>query len=134
MQLQFKLNKNIEDVFLYLTDMQKFVSVHPLIFKMESLDRDKYLVYEKIKIGFIPITFTYPVTIQRDGYKRPIVFKAVVFKLTKITMRFELAGSHLQTIITETVTFETPLPIKWLLKLIFKKQHKKLFETLERSI
>ena len=52
MKLSFKIHKNIDLVFDYLTDMQKFVSVHPVIFKIENTSAKSYLVHETLKFGF----------------------------------------------------------------------------------
>ena len=58
MNLIFRVNKPIDTVFDYLTDMQKFVSVHPLISKIDDLSGNNYLVHETLKVGFIPFSFT----------------------------------------------------------------------------
>src|SRR5690606_40899548 len=47
-------------VFDYLTDMQKFVLVHPVISKIDSTGQESYLVHETLKFGFVPFSFTYP--------------------------------------------------------------------------
>jgi carbon monoxide dehydrogenase subunit G len=79
MELTFKLTKKPKFILGYLTDMQKFAFVHPVISKIERTGNNSYLVHEKLKLGFIPYSFTYPITIEK---KRPdnIVFKAIVMK------------------------------------------------------
>ena len=41
MDLLFKLNKPPDLIFDYLTDMQKFVSVHPVISKIDKKNKKK---------------------------------------------------------------------------------------------
>jgi len=42
MELSFKINKSADFIFDYLTDMQKFVSVHPVITKIDKTNNDSY--------------------------------------------------------------------------------------------
>ena len=131
MKLSFKIHKNIDLVFDYLTDMQKFVSVHPVISKIENISDKSYLVYETLKFGFIPFTFTYPVAIENSISDKIVVFRAAVFKLTKIEMKFVLKVDNDFTIIEEEIQFKSPLPIKFLMESVFRKQHNQLFKNIE---
>lgn len=65
MKLSFRLEKSADIIFDYLTDMQKFVSVHLVIYKIDNTGINRYLVYEMLKFGFIPFPFTYPVAMKR---------------------------------------------------------------------
>ena len=60
MVLTYSINKPVEIVYDCLTDMQKFVSVHPIIYKIENKGENEYLVFETLKVLFIPVSFTYP--------------------------------------------------------------------------
>ena len=66
MNLIFNIPTPIDTVFDYLTDMQKFASVHPVISKIDIVSKNSYLVHETLMLGFIPISFTYPVTIDQN--------------------------------------------------------------------
>ena len=57
MKLSFRIHKKSDLVFDYLTDMQKFVSVHPVISKIDNTGQESYLVHETLKFGFIPFSF-----------------------------------------------------------------------------
>ncbi len=131
MKLSFKINKAPELIFNYLTDMQKFVSVHPLITKIDKTNSDSYLVYETIKLGFIPISFAYPVTIESKQLDNIVIMRATVMKLAHIEMIFELKQENNFTIIEENINFKSLLPINSILGKIFKKQHKQLFQNIE---
>ena len=131
MKLTFKINKNIDLVFEYLTDIQKFVSVHPVISKIENTSDKSYLVHETLKFGFIPFSFTYPVTIENSISDKIVVIRATVFKLTKIEMKFVLKVDNGHTIIDEEIQFKSPLPVKFIMESIFRKQHDQLFKNIE---
>lgn len=132
MTLVFKIQKDINLVFDYLTDMQKFVSVHPVIFQIDSKGNENYLVHETLKLGFIPFSFTYPVTIEKSNTLKTVTIRALVFKLTKIEMKFVLNVDGEFTTIIETIDFNSTLPVKSMMKRIFRKQHEQLFRNMER--
>ena len=131
MELSFKLKKTPELIFDYLTDMQKFVSVHPVIYQIDSTGNNSYLVHETLKFGFIPFSFTYPVTIEKHQADMIVIIRATVMKLTKIEMKFVLKADNDYTIIDEEILFKSPLPIKFIMESIFKKQHNHLFKNIE---
>lgn len=130
MNLTFRVQKPPDIVFDYLTDMQKFASVHPVISRIEKKDEQNYLIYETLKVGFIPLSFAYPAQIKKD--KNCITMRATVLKLTKIELTFNLkADGENATIVTENVKIKTLFSLKYMIELIFKKQHKQLFKNLE---
>ncbi|MBL7930678.1 MAG: SRPBCC family protein [Bacteroidia bacterium] len=131
MNLSHRIQKPAEFVYGYLTDMDKFVSVHPVIHKMDERGNGNYLVYETLKLGFIPFSFTYPATIQHNSAEGKVVMRATVFRLTKIEMRFFLKTENNFTIVEEEIEFKSPLPIKSLMQSIFRKQHAQLFRNIE---
>lgn len=132
MKLTFRLKKNSDLVFDYLTDMQKFVSVHPVISRIDTTGNESYMVHETLKFGFIPFSFTYPVTIEKSVLDKTVSIRAIVFKLTKIEMKFVLKADGDYTRIEEEIQFTSPLPVKFMMKHIFKKQHTQLFKTIEQ--
>lgn len=131
MNLLFKVHQTIEIIFDYLTDMQKFVSVHPVISKIDKLSEKNYLVHETLKFGLIPFSFTYPVTIEQDFDQKQVSIKATVMKIAKIEMSFKLHKEDDFTIVDESILFKSPLPVKFIMKNIFRKQHNKLFKNIE---
>lgn len=131
MNLVFRINKPIDFVFEYLTDMQKFASVHPVISKIDNLGNNTYLVHETLKFAFIPFSFTYPVNIIRSDENKTITIKATVMKITQITMTFTLRSESAFTVINETIDFNTILPVKSIMQSIFKKQHEQLVKNIE---
>jgi len=131
MELLFRLKKPSEFIFDHLTDMQKFVSVHPVITQIEKTGIESYIVHETLKLGLIPFSFTYPVTIEKNIINKVVVIRATVFKLTKIEMKFILKAASDFTVIEESIQFKSPLPIKFIMQNIFRKQHQQLFKNIE---
>lgn len=132
MKLSHKINKPIDFVFTCLTNMQKFVSIHPVISKIDEKSTDNYLIYETLKLGFIPFSFTYPVHITKNESKKYVEMNATVMGLTKIKMEFQLSAESKDIIvINETITITSILPLSAIMNRIFKKQHNQLFKNME---
>lgn len=131
MKQLFRIHKNPDIVFDFLTDMQKFASVHPVISQIDNTGNESYLVHETLKFGFIPFSFTYPVSIEKSALDKTVIIRATVFKVTKIEMKFALKADDDYTIIEEEILLTSPLPIKFIMKGIFKKQHHQLFKNIE---
>lgn len=131
MILTFKTKKSADVVFSYLTDMQKFVSVHPIIYRIDTLRDNTYLVYETLTFAFVLYSFTYTVTLDSDSKTKTVVMNATVMKINKIKMVFTIVSDADSSIINEEIIFKTPLPVKSLMGVIFKKQHEQLFENIE---
>ena len=131
MELSFRLKKKSDFIFDYLTDMQKFVSVHPVISKIDNTGNESYLVHETLKMGLISFSFTYPVAIEKNHIEKVVIIRATVMKLTKIEMKFVLKTDNDYTLIEENIQFNSPLPVKFIMQSIFKKQHNQLFKNIE---
>jgi len=130
MNLSFKVNKDPEFIFDYLSDMQKFVSVHPVITKIDDRGNGDYLVHETLKLVFVPLSFTYPVTISGNSKDKTILIKATVMKITKIEMSFKIVGGEGFSTVDESIQFTSPLPVKNSMQNIFRKQHALLFKNI----
>lgn len=132
LNLAYKVNKPIDTVFEYLTDMDKFVSFHPVIDKIEPLSNNNFLVYETLKFGFIPLSFTYQTFLSSNLAEKTVEMKAIVMKFTKIKIFFLLKSEGNFTHVTETIHFKSPFPIKGIMGKIFKKQHTILFNNINK--
>jgi carbon monoxide dehydrogenase subunit G len=129
--LTFKLTKPAEQIFDCLTDVNKFVSVHPIINRIDALGDNQYFVYESLKLGFIPYSFTYPATIERNIENKTITINATIMKLTKVELVFKISQHASYSLVEETITFRSPLPVKSIMKKVFTEQHQKLFKNIE---
>ncbi len=125
--LTFEVKKPVETVFENLIDMQKFVSYHPVIDKIELVSDSNYLVYETLKVGFIPVSFRYQFFLNMNLLEKTVEMNATVMKFTKIKMVFVVKSEGHSSQVTETILFKSTFPIKWNMSKIFKIQHITLF-------
>jgi carbon monoxide dehydrogenase subunit G len=128
--LTFEVKKPIETVFENLTDMQKFVSFHPIIDKIEPVSGNHYFVEETLRFGSISLSFEYFVSINSNLAKKTVEMKATVLKFTKIEMNFVLKSIDGFTRITECIHIKSTFPVKQIISRIFKKQHQILFKNM----
>lgn len=132
MQLGFNTHQTADFVFDYLTDRQKFAAVHPVITRIDSVGSHQYLVHETLSLGFLPISFTYPVTIMPDYAGKRVGMRATVMGFIGIDMDFRIATQNGLTQISETIDFKTVAPLRVAMQSIFRKQHELLFQTIDR--
>jgi carbon monoxide dehydrogenase subunit G len=131
MNLTFKIKKPADFIFEYLTDMQKFVAIHPVITKIKPTGNNTYLVYETLRFLGMPFSFTYPVVVNGNSPENSVIISATVMKLTKIKMVFKLKPDIDFTVVAESIEIKSPLPVKRTVQRIFKEQHEQLFKNLE---
>jgi carbon monoxide dehydrogenase subunit G len=131
MKLTFSINKPVAIIFGYLTDMDKFASIHPVITKIDKTGDDTFLVHETLKLGFIPYSFTYPVTIESDAAAHRVTIRATVMKMTHIEMDFTIHEEGGRSFVEETISFKSILPLKKAMEKIFREQHSLLFRNMD---
>lgn len=133
MNLEFTVNKPLENVFSFLSDMKKFQSAHPVIHNIDYVSKNKYKIHETLKFAFIPFSFTYPATVTYSNKRNQVVMEAIVKKLVHIRIEFNLTENNQTTLVKEEIQFKSILPVQFILKRIFQKQHKQLFENIKLS-
>jgi carbon monoxide dehydrogenase subunit G len=131
MVLEFNLPCSPEFVFQCLSNMDRFCTFHPIIQKIEALGDDNYRVYEEIPIGPITYAFKYNAHVLSDATTKTIDIVAVVQRVTKINMRFELIERDSGVYIREIVAVKSPLPIRGIFFKLLRKQHALLFHNIE---
>ncbi len=127
MILKFKLKSSPKKVFSILSDAKLFEKFHPVIFKIDDLGNDHFLIHETLKFLFIPITFTYPAKISSNKEKGIVQMNAVVMKIVKVDLNFLIAETPNCTEIVEEINIQSWLPVHPVMRMIFKQQHTKLF-------
>jgi carbon monoxide dehydrogenase subunit G len=126
----FRVNKSIDFVFKYLTNMDMFSSVHPVITQIDNIRNNEYLVHETLKFGWVPISFTYPVTIKENQIDNVIIIDAIILSIVKMNMTFTLKSEGSSTIVYERIIIKSFLPVKSRIRSIVKKQHVMLFKNM----
>ena len=114
--------------------MLKFVSIHPVIRKMDRLNEHDYLVHETVNVGPIPISFTYPATVVGSHDRQSVTMRATVLKIARIEMNFLIREIPTETLVEEEVVFACALPVEFIMQRIFRSQHTKLFDNLRNAV
>ncbi len=134
LKLMHTLPTTPEIAFRYLTDMDLFASIHPVISKIQAKDNDHYLVFETLKMGPIPVSFTYPVVIRHNISKYFVHMQAVIFKMTTVEMSFNLFEENGITVIEENIHIKS-LPLLNSMTLgVIKTQHQILFDNIAMDL
>ena len=123
-----------EVVFPYLSDMDLFASVHPVISKMVSTGKDSYTAFETLKMGPVPFSFSYPAVVHHNSSEGIVQMKAVIFKMTNMEMSFSMSAQNGITTIVEDIQIKCIWPLKSLIFNTVKTQHTILFKNIEERI
>jgi len=121
-EFTFKVRKDVITIKQYLTNIEKFVNVHPLIYKMTALGENKHKVFEKVMIGVMLYNFTYKAFITHD--KDSVKIVATIMGITTISMLFTFKEEDNITTTNERLTVNSPLPIKNYMYKLIEKQHR----------
>jgi carbon monoxide dehydrogenase subunit G len=130
--LRFIVHADRVAVMNYLTDPDKFVSVHPLIYQINAFPGGDFLVREKVSLGLFTYRFSYTASIR--PFPDEIHIRASVMGLTHINMLFHFETASGSTQVTEELKIESVLPITNFMASFFEKQHRQLFENIEKSL
>lgn len=130
-KLQYLCKQTPNTVFEYLTEISKFISIHPVIYKMDKIGPNEYMTYEHLKMGFMPISLKYPSTIEGNPAQKTVIMQAEIFKIATIHMHYSLKSTEEGFCeVTEEVHVKCFLPIKKTILDIFKKHHQEMFDKL----
>lgn len=116
----------------YLVEAEKFVAVHPLIYRIEPRVAPHVKMYERVTFGFLAHRFTYPATIEVvDGR---VELRACVMGMVRIAMTFSFTETPGETLVREDVTLRTFLPVKRFMRWLIREQHAIMFANIERAM
>ncbi len=132
MILKYIINQSPDTVYEYLSDMTKFVSVHPVITKIKLKGDHKYRVHETLRLGFLPLSFSYPATIYGSREKGHIRMQVRVMRMTEVDMVFDIQEASGGSIVFEEIQIKSILPVKQHMEKIFRAQHALLFENISK--
>jgi carbon monoxide dehydrogenase subunit G len=133
MVLNYSLTKPAEEVYTYLSDMNKFAEVHPVIYKAEQLGESEYVCFEKIKFGFIPFDFKYKVYLKNSIVNNYIEMDSPIRKGVHLQLKFSLTTINNKTEITETILIKANFIVRMIFQNIIRKVHKQLFTNIENQ-
>jgi len=161
LSLRFSLRASPERVRSFLTDPDAFISVHPIIDRMVSDSAGGYHVYETIPVGPFHWSFRYRAEMAEDPTDGSIRIRATVRRFTRIDMQFRIEPGDSTDlsrvgpdhaagpdggcvtdgrggtdgggcVVTEEIVFNSPLPIGFVMRRVFRRQHDQLFRNMDR--
>jgi hypothetical protein len=62
-----------------------------------------------------------------------VAINATVMKMTQIQMLFDISEVDGKTLVTERIQFKSWLPVKGILKKVFREQHTIMFNNIEQA-
>jgi carbon monoxide dehydrogenase subunit G len=117
-------------VFDHLTDMQHFVKVHPIIYKIKTIGYNKYLIFERLDIFYMIFMVEYEAILRYNKTTNEVWIDAKIMGFLDIKAHFTLSASGHDTIVDEIVNVKSWLPVHFIIKRIFKAQHTALFQNI----
>ena len=133
MEMFHQLSKSPSAVLPYLAEMDLFAKMNPVIEKIEKLDDNRYRVHEKMKMGPVFHRVSYPMTLEIDPTIPKVEYHAVISGMAHIYITMILSGDHNHCQVQETIRFRSFLPLFFMIKSIFIKQHRILFENIDQA-
>jgi hypothetical protein len=134
MVLEYNVNQSAEIVIDYLSDIKKFASIHPIIYKTIVLPDKSVHCFEKLPLGPIYFPANYIVKIEVDESHQNVTMTALVMKLIHVHIHFQIVANGASCRVIETVNFRSIFPVNFIMKPIFKKQHRIMFENLNKLV
>ncbi|MBK6642844.1 MAG: hypothetical protein IPP34_15555 [Bacteroidetes bacterium] len=131
LHMNFEVSKSAAQVFEYISKPDLFVSIHPVIYDINEKADGSLHIYERLRFIGVPFSFNYPASISSDKNDLIVSMKAVVFRLISLNLLFEIRESANGTMISEHVYLKGVYPAHPIIKSVFRKQHKALFENID---
>ncbi len=130
MKAFYNSNKPAAEIFDILADVRKFSAAHPVITRIDRSGND-YIVHETLKIGSMPVSFTYPMIMECRPLEGQVIMIASVAKTVQIRIVFIVRSIGGKTVIEEEINFKPVFPIRLIMGPLFQRQHEKLFRNIE---
>lgn len=131
--LRYNMSGPANIIYDELSDMLNFVSVHPVVYKIDSAGENEYIFYEKINVLFIPFRFNYKVRLDALEKSKTITMSSVVRKGVLLKLEFVLVPHGSTTEITEKVSIQANVFIRLIFENVLTRVHKKLFLNIENK-
>jgi hypothetical protein len=100
------------EAYNYFSDIDKFVSIHPVIYKCAPIEENAYLLYERLKFAGLGISFSYKVVFESRTPHLQVIMFSEIRKGARLKLIFDFRSNNDQTILTETLWFDGYAVIK----------------------
>jgi carbon monoxide dehydrogenase subunit G len=133
MTLNYNISKPVEAIYASLAQMDNFVCVHPVVYKVECIGKNEFIFYEKIKFLFIPFDFNYKVNVDILEKNKNITMSSVVRKGVHLNLEFLLVQNENSTEVIEKVSIKANIFVRMIFENVLRRVHKKMFLNIENK-
>ncbi len=122
-------------VFTFIADIQKFVSIHPVLFKADEVKPNYFLLHERLN-KHLPFSFSYYVTMVEITPNQKVVMHSNIFKLVDLTLTFDFNYNEQAKVteIAEYIDIKAPTLIKYQFVKMISKIHVQLFSIINETL
>ena len=124
----------VEKIFPFFNEMDRFIAVHPVIYKSEMIEPGQYRLYEKLDLKLFKVSFSYTVRIEKSVADQQVIMFSEIRKGVELRLKFDFQAKEGTTQIHETVTFNAPAIICPLFLKFLTKQHKLLITNVASTL
>ncbi|MCF8450887.1 MAG: hypothetical protein K9G49_13525 [Taibaiella sp.] len=128
------LEHKLEDAYGFFFDLNKFVSVHPVIYKCDLLAENSYLFYERLKFAGLSLSFSYKVVIEHAVPHTQVIMFSEIRKGVTLRLIFDFSESNGKTKLTETIIFTGPFFIKSTFVSFLEKMYLKMVDNMNKIV
>lgn len=134
-QLNHSCSQPVDLVFPFIADIQKFVSIHPVLFKADEVKPNYFLLHEKLN-KHLPFSFSYYVTMVEVIPNQKVVMHSNIFKLVDLTLTFDFIYNQQTQVakVTELIEIKAPAIIKYQFTKMISKIHVQLFSIINKTL
>lgn len=118
-------------VWSYLSDLNKFAEVHPIICRVDTYGDGAYRLYEKLPLGPFSFRFSYPVRVTLDLKESIIRYESTVLGIARLDMRFHIVDRGDHSVTHEVVEIRSRLPVERYTASECYKYHQMTFTNIE---
>jgi len=120
--------RRVEDVYPFFSDMHRFVSIHPVIYKCVPVADNCYCLHERIKMAGASFSFSYNVTIEYVVLNKQVIMFSEIRKGITLKLVFDFEEQNGKTQLTETVSFNGPVFIAPLFLSFLTRVHRRMIK------
>jgi hypothetical protein len=124
----------VTSVYPYFSDINKFVSIHPVIYKCDPVSIKEYKLYEKLSLGLFKVSFSYIVIMETTAHNVKVVMFSIIRKGVTLRLTFDFTTTPGGTEIIETVEFSGPFGIGGFFLNFLTKVHRKIVDNLIQTL
>ncbi len=133
--LKHQIEQPVENVFPFFSEIEQFVSIHPVIYKCEPLSANEYQLFEQLSLMGFKTRFSYNVIFEKIVPNQQVIMCSNIRKGVHLRLTFDFeCNKEKTTQIVETVDFKGPAIIDPLFLKFLAKTHLKMVENLRSTL